>query len=115
MLMPLSRSTRWACTVVSRSSQIFHRKARCRLQPGAELARVLGLPALLAAHVQRISDQYQGDVLLGGQLRQARQIFADVGALQRFQALGRKAELVAQRQPDAPFAQIEGQNSAGIH
>jgi len=45
----------------------------------------------------------------------ARQVLAEVGALEGFQALSGDAEFVAQRQSDAPFAQIEGQNPALGH
>jgi hypothetical protein len=44
----------------------------------------------------------------GHEFRQVRQILANVGALESFQALGGDAEFVAERQSNAPFAQIEG-------
>jgi hypothetical protein len=37
-----------------------------------------------------------------------RQIFANIGALEGLKALCGDAEFVAQREPDAPFPQIEG-------
>ena len=81
----------------------------------AKIASVFGAASFAPAHVQRIAHQYQCDVVVGSQFRQARQILANIGALKGFQALGGDAELVAQRQPDSPFAQIEGQNSTWSH
>ncbi len=112
MLTPLSRSTRWACTVVRRSSHKLNRYGSGGLEARAKLAGVLGAASFVPAHVQRIAHQYQCDVVVGSQFRQARQILANVGALEGFQALRGDAEFVAERQSDAPFAQIEGQDSA---
>ena len=115
MLMPLSRSTRWASTVVRRSSQNCTGIPVAACRRSAEIAGVFAAASFVPAHVQRIPHQYQRDIVVGSQFRQARQILANIGPLECFQALRGDPQLVAQRQPDAPFAQIEGQNPAVRH
>src|SRR5262249_15895706 len=63
-------------------------------QPSPKLPRVFGLAAFIAAHVKRQTYQKQPDVVLLRQCRKARKILADVGPLQRGQALGRNAERI---------------------
>ena len=80
-----------------------------------EFAGVCGTAPFVPAHVQRVAHQYQCDVVLGSQFRQAVQILTNIGPLKGFQTLRGDAEFVAERQSDAPFAQIQGQDSAYTH
>ena len=70
----------------------------------AEFAGVRGAAPFVPTHMQRVAHQYQCDVAVGSQFRQARQILANIGPLEGFQALRGDAEFVAERQSDAPFA-----------
>ena len=111
ILMPLERSTRPASTEVRRSSQsLTGRWVRFSSDLG-ELADPDRLPALRAAHIDRIAQQDHADFALADELFQHVQIGADAGADQIGKALRGDAQGIADGQPDAAFSQVQGENS----
>ena len=82
-------------------------------EPFGEFPGIFALAAFIAAHVQGLADQEQADAPFIGYPAQRLQIFPDTIPLERFDALRRDAQFVADRKADAFFADIEREN-AGI-
>ena len=111
MLMPLERRTRPASTEVRRSSQSFTgRPVRFSSDVG-ELAHPDRLPALRAAHIDRVAHQDQADFALADELFQDVEVGALVGADEVGEALGGDAQGIADGQPDTALAQIQGEDA----
>ena len=91
---------------------VFERNASVRREAFSELVDVLGLPAFFATHVNRIAHEEQRDFAIPDERLQRGQILADVDAFERGEALRGDAQRVAEGQSDAPFSEVEGENSA---
>jgi len=81
-------------------------------QPFGELVDIGRLPAGVSAHMKRIPHQKKRYLPVRGKLGQSGHILADIGPLEGGEALRGDAQRIAQRQSDAFFAQIEGENPA---
>src|SRR5579862_7889506 len=82
-----------------------------RRQAIREFASILRLTALVAAHVEGMSDQDYLNFVLGGEPVQFGEVGPDVGPLKRGKALGGDSQRVAQSQPDPLFSYIQSENS----
>ena len=80
-------------------------------QAFCEFASVVRLRAFAAAQVQRVAHENEAHATLFDQFGERREVLADVRALKRGKPLSGDAEGVAERQSDAAFAEIEGENA----
>lgn len=83
-------------------------------QPFCEFASVLALSTFVAAHVQGFTNQEQPDTQCRGDAPQVLEIFADTIPREGFDALRGEAKFVANREADALFAHIEGEDAGGV-
>ena len=86
-------------------------QAGLTLQFTGKLARVIALPAGIAAHVQRVSQQEEGDAARDSQAAQNFNVGSTALALQCIETLRGDAQFVADGQTDPLFAQIQSQNT----
>lgn len=89
----------------------LHRDARALAEPLGEVARVLPLAALIAAHVARVAEKKQRNVPFLRQSREPVQIRPNIGALKCFQPLRRDSKLITHREPDPFFSEVQRQDA----
>ena len=82
-------------------------------EPFRKLPRVLALPALVAAHVQRLSDQQGLYVPFQTNLLQVGEVLTDAGSVQGLDAVSTNAGFSANSQADALLADVESQYATG--
>ncbi len=90
---------------------ILQGNARVRGQPLGEFVDVGGLPAFMTAHMKWISHQQKRYLPVRHQSGERCHILADIRPLKRGEPLRGNAQGIAQRQSNAFFPQIEGENA----
>lgn len=90
---------------------IFQWDAGVHRQTLGELVNVSRLPPRIAAHMEWIPHQQKRYFPFGHNLGQRGHISANIGPLERREALRGDAQRVADCQSNALFAQIEGKNA----
>lgn len=81
------------------------------LQAIGELPGVFALAALIAAHMQRLSDEQGSNLKTFGYFAQLRKILPNPVPPQRFQPLRRDAELIAHSQANTLLPNIQSENA----
>ena len=88
------------------------REAGVAAEGSAPAADVDGLSALIAAEVAGEAEQPEADVVLAGEGGQGVQVSVAVLALQGGQTLGGEAQGIAEGEPNAALADVEGEDAA---
>ena len=90
---------------------VFDRQAGSLFDGRAELAHPTGLAALAAAHVYRVAHEDQADFALGREALEGIQIVTLARAFEIRQSLRGNSQRIADGQPNALLAQVQGENA----